>query len=153
MLFCLTFVPKVKSRCSLSARDPYWTGGPRVEQVTLTSVSVSWAGLLENMDCADSLRIKYWWTNTPNDYRLTEKLPTSSTNFKIGDLLKYQEYAFLVVAIENGNLIRSIDYNRSPTTFFTTSDNPQVTTNQVKRYDNDIPSLALQSFGKNRFNI
>ena len=127
-LFCFIFIPSVKSRCSLSSRNPYWTGGPRVDQVTLTSVKVSWDGLLENSDCADSLRIKYWWANAPNNYQLSEKLPVSSTNFVIGDLLKYQEYAFQVAAIEDQTILRSVDWNRSPITSFTTSDNPEVTT-------------------------
>ena len=129
-LFCFIFIPSVKARCSLSSRNPYWTGGPRVDQVTLTSVKVSWDGLLENSDCADSLRIKYWWTNAPANYQLSEKLPVSATNFVIGDLLKYQEYAFQVAAIEDKTILRSVDWNRSPMTSFTTSDNPEV--NQLK---------------------
>ena len=128
-----------------------------MEQVTLTSVRVSWDGLLENSDCADSLRIKYWWTNTPNEYKLTEKFSKTSTNFIISDLLKYQEYAFVVVAIEDGNSIRTVDYNRSPTTSFTTSDNPEVTINQLcLNFDGMIMitlALALRSVSKNRFNI
>ena len=125
-LLCIICVPRVRSRCSWTSKNPYWTGGPRVDQVTLTSVNVSWAGLLENAYCADRLTVKYWWINKPNDWKTTEKLSPSATSYKIDKLHKYQEYVFVAVAIEDKTAFRSVDWNRSPATHFSTSDNPEV---------------------------
>ena len=57
---------------------------------------VSWAGLLTRSDCADKIRIKYWKTYSPNDYKMSEKLSVETHSFLVEKLDKYIEYTFQV---------------------------------------------------------
>merc|ERR1712117_810904 len=88
-----SWLPCSFSYCTWAGANPYWTGTPTVEQITLTSVRVSWAGLLERTDCADSLIVRHV---VPN-----------------------QMYTYQVIAREEKGLL-GVDYNRSPKTVFTT---------------------------------
>ena len=57
---------------------------------------VSWAKLLGNTRCADKIRVKYWTTNNPNDYTMSENLGVSRTSYLVEGLDKYIEYTFQV---------------------------------------------------------
>ena len=65
-------------------------------QVSLTSVRMSWAGLLGNARCANKIRIKYWKTFSPNDYKMSEKLLVETNSYLIKNIDKYIEYDFQV---------------------------------------------------------
>merc|ERR1711915_594995 len=116
--FLLIFIPQTKASCWF--HNPWWKGAPVVEQVSLLSVRVSWSGLLGNARCADKVRVKYWKMNSPNEWKISDKLPVAAEQFVVQNIDKYIKYAFQVIAIEE-KAIRSTDYNKSPATSFKTS--------------------------------
>jgi len=109
----------VVSYCTFG--NPYWVKGvsPTVEQVTLTSVRVSWPGLLKNVECADSMIIKHFKGDDTNDYDMSEILSVSTNSFIVRDLVPNQPYSFQVIAREEKGLL-GVDYNKSERTKFTT---------------------------------
>jgi len=62
--------------CRSLGWNPSFNGPPLVEQLTLTSVRVSWAGKLEQAECADNIIVKHYKGINSNDYHLSEPLPT-----------------------------------------------------------------------------
>ena len=76
--------------------NPGFRGPPRVEQVTLTSVRVSWDGLVTRKDCADQFIVKSWLRRSPNNYQMSGLLPTSQFSFIVRDLVPNQDYVFQV---------------------------------------------------------
>ena len=65
-------------------------------QVTLTSVQVSWHGLVTRGECADQFIVKSWLARNPNDYKMSDLLPTSQFSFVVTDLVPNQDYVFQV---------------------------------------------------------
>ena len=74
----------------------------------MTSVKVTWDGLLQNSECADWIRVKYWPYNKPNDYDLTEKEFVNKSSIVIDGLESYRKYAF-EVGIYSPEIFRSRD--------------------------------------------
>ena len=64
--------------------------------MTLTSVRVSWPGLLKNVECADSMIIKHFKGDDTNDYDMSEILSVSTNSFIVRDLVPNQPYSFQV---------------------------------------------------------
>jgi len=141
-LFGSVWLPLTSSYCSWAGANPSWKGAPNVEQVTLTSVRVSWHGLLSRADCADSIIIKHYKGTNTGDYFMSEPKNVSTVNsYIVMNLLPSQAYTYQVIAREEKGLL-GVDYNRSPKTIFTTNkknvhisrDDPlptTVSTNQV----------------------
>ena len=51
----------VRGWCYGIGKNPTFTGPPRVEQMDdLSSVKVSWDGLVDYLECADNFLISYW---------------------------------------------------------------------------------------------
>ena len=124
----LLFVTRTSARCWQPGKNPYWLAAPVVEQVTkqskkyfvctknilhaqkifrlhkkylqvsLTSVRVSWAGLLENAECADTIKVKFWPLSAPSGYTVLPRrgLGADTTAFTVTGLSQYQRYAFQV---------------------------------------------------------
>ena len=86
----------VGPRCSWTSRNPWWEGIPKVEQLTPTSVRVSWDGMLRNVDCADRIAVKYWQAYTPDNWQMTEKFPASVTSWIIRGIIKHIDYVYQV---------------------------------------------------------
>jgi len=118
-LLCLSWLPLTSSFCAWAGSNPYWVGAPNVEQVTLTSVRVSWHGLLRREDCADSLIIKHYKGTNTGEYFMSEPQEVSTNSYIVQDLLPNQAYTYQVIAREEKGLL-GVDYNRSPKTIFTT---------------------------------
>ena len=57
---------------------------------------MSWVGLLGNARCANKIRVKYWKTFSPNDYKMSEKLSVETSSYLINNLDKYLDYTFQV---------------------------------------------------------
>ena len=76
-------------------------------QVSLTSVRVSWAGLLENAECADTVKVKFWPLSEPSGYTVLPRrgLGADTTTFTVTGLSQYQRYAFQVPSHCRGFLI------------------------------------------------
>jgi len=106
--------------CKSLGWNPSFNGPPTVEQLTLTSVRVSWAGKLEQAECADNIIVKHYKGINSNDYYLSEPLPTEVTSYVVLDLTPNLEYTYQVIAREEKGLW-GVDYNRGEKTTFTTS--------------------------------
>jgi len=115
----LVFLPLTASYCTWAGSNPYWVGAPNVEQVTLTSVRVSWHGLLKRGDCADSIIIKHYKGTNTALYGMSEPQDVSTNSFIVMNLQPSQAYTYQVIAREEKGLL-GVDYNRSPKTVFTT---------------------------------
>ena len=101
VLLLLTFglFGSVRGYCSGLGANPGFSGAPRVQQVSLSRVRVSWPGLLTRPDCADDLLVKFWMRHDPNDYTLTEFLPTDAVQVDI-DVTPRVEYEFQVSTVQ-----------------------------------------------------
>merc|ERR1719209_2734118 len=106
--------------CKSLGWNPSFNGPPTVEQLTLTSVRVSWAGKLEQAECADNIIVKHYKGINSNDYYLSEPLPTEVTSYVVLDLTPNIEYTYQVIAREEKGLW-GVDYNRGEKTTFATS--------------------------------
>ena len=72
--------------------------------MTLTSVRVSWDGLVTRSDCADQFIVKSWLARNPNDYKMSDLLPTSQYSFIVTDLVPNQDYVFQVSCQDSRDL-------------------------------------------------
>ena len=108
------------SRCRLA--DPSFTEAPRIDQIDLHSVKVSWGGLLEKEECVDGMIVKWWRSSLSSVYyNISDKLPVNRTEFTVRNLYKKEEYTFQVIAFENEGWMSPIKYNYSPKRTFKTS--------------------------------
>ena len=90
-------LPSVEGYCAGLGANPGFRGPPLVEQVTLTSVRVTWSGLVTRKECADQFIVKSWLARNPNDYKMSNLLPTTQFSFVVRDLVPNQDYVFQVV--------------------------------------------------------
>jgi len=137
----LSLLPPSLAYCTWAGANPYWTGAPTVEQLTLTSVRVSWAGLLERADCADSMLVKHYKGDNTNDFSMSDPLSVTTNSYIVRDVVPLQSYTYQVIAREEKGLF-GVDYDRSPKTKFTTR---QSNTNIAK--DDPLPVTAEEAGG------
>eukprot|EP00092_Neocalanus_flemingeri_P067455 GFUD01082340.1.p1 GENE.GFUD01082340.1~~GFUD01082340.1.p1 ORF type:complete len:277 (+),score=83.84 GFUD01082340.1:243-1073(+) len=151
---CLTWVPLTSPYCTWAGANPYWVGAPHVEQVTLTSVRVSWHGLLKREDCADSLIIKHYRGTNTGDYFMSEPQKVETNSYLVQDLQPSQAYTYQVIAREEKGLL-GVDYNRSPKTIFTTNkknvpidrNDPLPTTVNTQQDDSQVTDNPREATG------
>merc|ERR1712226_719124 len=120
VLLFAAVLPSCHCYCKSLGWNPSFNAPPLVEQLTLTSVRVSWAGKLEQAECADNIIVKHYKGINSNDYHLSEPLPTEVTSYVVLDLTPNLEYTYQVIAREEKGLW-GVDYNRGEKTTFTTS--------------------------------
>lgn len=109
----------VRGWCYGIGKNPTFTGPPRVEQMDdLSSVKVSWDGLVDYLECADNFLISYWIKGSPHNYVLTKFLPPTASSTVIPGIKLNVPYVYQVIARENKGIL-GIDYNRSPHVPFT----------------------------------
>jgi len=141
-IISLLWLPFTASFCTWAGANPYWVGAPSVEQVTLTSVRVSWKGILRREDCADSMIIKHYKGSNTADYGMSELMPVSTKSYIVRELTPNQAYTFQVIAREEKGFL-GVDYNRSPKTVYTTKkSNAVVNTNSPLPQDPDTQVYA-----------
>ena len=58
--------------CPQWGRNPSFNGPPTVSVLSLTEVSVSWRGVVDDLDCVDQFLVKFWPVSAPSDYGLSE---------------------------------------------------------------------------------
>lgn len=143
-----SLVMLANSYCPGPGANPSFVKGPKVEQVSLTSVVLTWKGLVKQDDCADQFLVKWWNRNDPGSYELSDMLTTSTTSYQVNGLAPHRSYAFQAIAREDKGWLGA-DWNKSPTVYFTTTRlNPTVapvTPKDVKhpRVDDREPSDEL----------
>jgi len=106
--------------CWEPGMNPYFGQAPRVEQVNLSTVRISWKDAVEKRWCVDHFLVKYWQTNMPTGYKLTE-LVTPDVNFIEVEVVPKVPYNFMAVAREDKGPVMGIDWNKSPIVKFKTS--------------------------------
>lgn len=112
--------PACQGYCWQAGWNPVFTGPPIVEQLTLTSARVSWAGLLKYGECADNVLVKHYKGLDTSNYKISDPLPVTVTTYIVHDLSPNQEYTYQMIAREEKGLL-GVDYNRGEKTVFATS--------------------------------
>lgn len=126
LLTAIMLISEGDGYCAGAGANPGFRSAPHVEQVKLTSVLVSWDGLVTRPECADQFLVKSWLYLVPNDYKISELLTTDTFSYVVEDLMPGNQYMFQVVAREDKGLLGK-DWNKSPPTRFSTSPtNPTV---------------------------
>lgn len=115
-----SLVMLANSYCPGPGANPSFVKGPKVEQVSLTSVVLTWTGLVKQDDCADQFLVKWWNRNDPGSYELSDMLTTSTTSYQVNGLSPHRSYAFQAIAREDKGWLGA-DWNKSPTVYFTTT--------------------------------
>ena len=110
----------VSCYCWSAGKNPGFKGPPKITQISLDTVRVSWENLVINRECADSFVVKYWPTSTPDKYRVTMIVEASENSVNITVKAGVQ-YHFQAVAREDKGVIGGVDWNKSPPSHFTTS--------------------------------
>lgn len=113
------FANQVQGWCVGIGYNPTFTAAPKVSQEGLTSVRISWDGLVDHKQCADNYLVSYWLRGSPQEYKLTKPfLPADQFSVVIDDFNPGVPYVFQVIAREDKGLL-GVDYNRSPHVPFT----------------------------------
>lgn len=115
---CLVF--ESAGYCWQAGYNPGFTGPPKLEQVSIDTVRVSWDGIVKHRDCADQFLVKFWPRSSPQQYATSDLVPPNVDfiDLKVTPKISYQ---FQAVAREDKGLIGGIDWNKSPVTDFKTS--------------------------------
>eukprot|EP00091_Calanus_sinicus_P009744 TRINITY_DN22668_c0_g1_i1.p1 TRINITY_DN22668_c0_g1~~TRINITY_DN22668_c0_g1_i1.p1 ORF type:complete len:134 (+),score=17.73 TRINITY_DN22668_c0_g1_i1:57-458(+) len=113
----IAWFPLAYSYCEQVGKNPTWVEAPRVEQVTSTSVNVSWVGLLKQDECVDGILVKHFKGEDSKDYKLSAVLNVSTNSYLVHDLMPNEAYTYLVIAREE-KYIFGVGYNRSPKAVF-----------------------------------
>ena len=109
----------VNGYCWLPGRNPSFVAGPTITQLNLAKVQVSWKGIVRSKECVDQFLVKYWKKGSPSNYKQSDLVGTSIDAVVLTGIIPKVEYAYQVIAREDK--LVGIDYNRSPTTKFATS--------------------------------
>jgi hypothetical protein len=133
MLFVLLSSPHdVCSYCWQVGWNPSFKHEPKIQQINLAKVRVSWEGIVENRECVDQFLVKYWlirgvvmakngrehgWTE---GFRLSEQVE-NTVNFTDIEVTPMAPYMFQVIAREDKGDIGGVEYNKSPALLFKTS--------------------------------
>ena len=72
---------------------------PKIFQLTLTSVRVSWAGLLESQECADSIIVKHYKGDFTSDFFMSDPLDVGTNSYIVRDIVPLQPYTYQVSMI------------------------------------------------------
>eukprot|EP00092_Neocalanus_flemingeri_P040938 GFUD01044576.1.p1 GENE.GFUD01044576.1~~GFUD01044576.1.p1 ORF type:complete len:244 (+),score=68.62 GFUD01044576.1:97-828(+) len=99
-LTTLLWLPPPTSSSCPENNPPYWEGPPTVEQVTLTSVRVSWQEVLVRPECADNIVVKHFPSDDKDNQHMSPHLPVSDNSFIVQDLQFGKAYTYLVIARE-----------------------------------------------------
>merc|ERR1719189_1504065 len=120
VLITVLDVPLASAYCWQAGWNPSFTDKPKVQQVNMTTVRVSWNGIVESVECADQFLVKYWPENSPQDWKMTDLIETDTFSHEITVIPKLQ-YEFQVIAREDKGSFAGIEYNKSEKTKYKTS--------------------------------
>ena len=120
LLLLQIIVKHADAYCWQAGRNPGFSGEPKVEQITISRVRVSWQGIVTKRDCADNFVVKYWKEHDPSDYKMTDPLDVKSDYVDLKVTPKI-EHMFEVIAREDKGAVLGIEYNRATLVKFKTS--------------------------------
>lgn len=106
--------------CWEPGKNPYFTAAPRVEQVSISKVRLSWKGIVGQRKCVDAFLVKYWHSSMPSGFQLTD-LVKPDINFIEIEVVPKVPYNFEVVAREDKGPLLGVDWNKSAMVQFRTS--------------------------------
>ena len=69
--------------CWQAGANPYFIDKPSIQQVSLSKVRISWEGIVEERECADQFLVKYWQTNMPQGFKLSDTVPTDRNHIDV----------------------------------------------------------------------
>ncbi len=110
----------VRGYCWGAGKNPGFSSKPRVTQLALDRVRVSWRGLVTQEECADNYVVKYWPRHSPGEYDITRVVPRGTYEVEV-EVTPKLVYQFQAVAREEKGVIGGVDWNKSPSTSFRTS--------------------------------
>ena len=129
----LLFTQDVSSYCWQVGWNPSFTQTPKIEQIDLATVRVSWDGIVRNRECVDQFLVKYWkirgirmtknarhqrgWTE---GFMLSDQVD-NSVNFTDIEVTPKAPYMFQAIAREDKGTVAGVEYNKSPAILFQTS--------------------------------
>ncbi len=113
----------VSGYCWGAGQNPGFSGRPRVTQLAIDRVRVSWEGMVTQEECADNYVVKYWRRHSPNDYDITEIVPKGKYQVDI-EVAPKRAYMFQAVAREEKGVVGGVDWNKSKSAQFKTSSSP-----------------------------
>ncbi len=119
LLFLFSLVARGEGYCWQAGHNPGFTSPPRVTQLAMNRVRVSWRGLVTQEKCADNYLVKYWQHHAPGDYDITHTVPKGTYEVDIAVVPKVL-YQFQAVAREEKGKIGGVDWNKSPLVSFKT---------------------------------
>lgn len=119
LLVIVNILLQVDGYCWLPGRNPSFVAGPTVTQINLAKVQVSWRDIIKSKECVDQFLVKFWKKGSPSNYKQSDLVGTSIDAIVLTGIIPKVEYVYQVIAREDK--LVGIDYNRSPTTKFTTS--------------------------------
>ena len=105
--------------CWQSGWHPSFISDPKVSQISLGKVRISWVGVVKQRECADSFLVKYWRTSTPSNYKLTDPIDPIDIDYIDLDVTPKVSYLYQVIARKDKKLL--IDYNKARPVPFKTS--------------------------------
>ena len=70
VIACLTGLSQ--GYCWAAGRNPGFSGPPRIEQLKIDVVRVSWTNIVTKRECADNFVVKYWPRSAPNEYEVRD---------------------------------------------------------------------------------
>jgi hypothetical protein len=135
--------PAATGYCWQPGWNPAFVAPPIVTQMNITMVRVSWRNIVKNEECVDQFLVKYWKTGRPTDYKKTDLVGTSIDAVLLTGIIPNVEYDYQVIAREDK--LMGIDYNRSPTTKYTTSRNKLPTKNEILKDANVLNAVNVDT--------
>ena len=141
LFLVISFLPLVNSYCWEVGRNPGFNGTPKVEQIDIQTVQVSWIGITTQTECADHFLVKYWkiTRRSPFEHNISKLVNNDKFSINI-TVTPYVEYVFEVIAKEVKGAFLGVDYNRAENVKFKTCakknvgiTNENSSTNQLKK--------------------
>lgn len=144
-LIVISFVPLVNGYCWQPGKNPGFNGTPKVEQIDIQTVRVSWLGITTQTECADHFLVKYWKISRRSslEYNMTNLVNNDkfSINIRVTPNVKY---VFEVIAKEDKGAFLGVDYNRAKNVEFKTSSNNNVGVTKENPSNGQLKKAGLQ---------
>ncbi len=118
-LWLLLLATRGDGYCWQAGRNPGFRAEPRITQLAMDLVRVSWKGLVTREECADNYIVKYWQKHIPGEYHLTEVVPKDTHHVDI-KVYPRVTYTFQAVAREEKGRVAGVDWNKSKLAHFKT---------------------------------
>lgn len=127
ILILILSVVKSWSFCVEAGKSTIFARPPRISQIHLHKVNVSWDGIVRNSECADGFFVQFW--NNLNEIKSTEEVEPGRTFIEV-DVVPDLKYSYRVIAREESAGTKDAVWRQSPIFSFTTSSNPQETSTE-----------------------